>query len=61
MGIVVRFVRRWQNWLAALGLIIAVLIGIRLWPHEPLSRLAGTSTAVYDDSGQLVHLSLRPQ
>jgi penicillin-binding protein 1C len=57
-GTVVRFVRRWQNWLAALGLIFVVLVGIRLWPHEPLSKLAGTSTAVYDDSGHLLRLTL---
>ena len=51
------WIRRWQNWMAALGWC-SVLVGIRLWPHEPLSKLAGTSTAVYDDSGHLLRLTL---
>ncbi len=55
---VVHFVRRWQNWLAALAVLIAALVGVRLWPHEPLSRFASTSTAVYDDSGHLLRLTL---
>jgi penicillin-binding protein 1C len=54
----VRFVRRWQNWLAALGLILAILVGIRWWPHEPLSKLAPSSSAVYDNTGHLLRLTL---
>ncbi|MEP6484419.1 MAG: penicillin-binding protein 1C, partial [Rudaea sp.] len=57
-GAVLNRLRRWQNWLAAIAVLIAVLIGIRLWPHEPLSRLATSSTAVYDDSGHLLRLTL---
>ena len=55
---VVHFVRRWQNWLAALAVVMATLVGVRWWPHEPLSRFASTSTAVYDDSGHLLRLTL---
>ena len=52
------FLRRWQNWLAALGLIFAALVGIRLWPHESLSKLAPSSVAVYDNAGHLLRLTL---
>ncbi len=55
---ILKFVRRWQNWLAALALFAAILIGVRLWPHEPLSKLAPSSTAVYDDAGHLLRLTL---
>ena len=54
----INFLRRWQNVLAALALMVAIMIGIRLWPHEPLSRLAPSSTAVYDDAGHLLRLTL---
>jgi len=54
----ISFLRRWQNVLAALALIAATLVGMRLWPHEPLSRLAPSSTAVYDDAGHLLRLTL---
>ena len=43
--------------MAALLLILAV-IGVRLWPHPPLSQLAPSSTAVYDDRGRLLRLTL---
>jgi penicillin-binding protein 1C len=56
--VVVQIVRRWQNPLAALLLIAVTLIGIRLWPHAPLSALAPTSTAIYDDHGRLLRLTL---
>jgi penicillin-binding protein 1C len=52
------FIRRWQNGLMALVLIVLVLIGIRLWPHAPLSQFAPSSTAVYDDHGRLLRLTL---
>ena len=54
----ISLVRRWQNVLAAFALTLAVLVGIRLWPHEPLSRLESSSTAVYDDAGHLLRLTL---
>src|ERR1700733_7904510 len=54
----INFLRHWQNTLAALALIAVVLVGMRLWPHEPLSRLAPSSTAVYDDAGHLLRLTL---
>src|SRR5580765_1181383 len=54
----IRFVARWQNWLMAALLIVLTLIGIRLWPHTPLSQLASSSTAVYDDRGRLLRLTL---
>ena len=58
MNVAVTFVKRWQNWLMALLLLVLALIGIRLWPHPPLSRLAPSSTAVYDDRGRLLRLTL---
>ena len=39
-------------------LLALTLIGIRLWPHTPLSQLAPSSTAVYDDRGRLLRLTL---
>jgi len=53
-----RGLRRWQNGLAALGLLAAVLVGCRLWPHQPLSARLPSSTAFYDDSGHLLRLTL---
>ena len=53
-----KLVRRWQNPLAAILLLAVALAGIRLWPHRPLSELAPTSTAVYDDHGRLLRLTL---
>ncbi|HEY2346574.1 MAG TPA: penicillin-binding protein 1C [Xanthomonadaceae bacterium] len=49
---------RWQNWLVGLALMAAVLVGIRLWPHPPLRDRLPTSTAVYDDHGHLLRLTL---
>lgn len=51
-------VQRWQNGLMALGLIAVALVGIRLWPHPPLSAHASGSTALYDAQGQLLRLTL---
>ncbi len=53
-----RFLRRWQNPLMALLLIALVLVGVRLWPHPPLARYAPSSTAVYDERGRLLRLTL---
>jgi penicillin-binding protein 1C len=53
-----RWLHRWQNWLVGLTLITAVLIGCRLWPHPPLRGWLPSSTAVYDDHGQLLRLTL---
>jgi penicillin-binding protein 1C len=52
------FVRRAQNPLMGILLLGLVLIGVRMWPHAPLSQLAGSSTAVYDDKGRLLRLTL---
>ncbi|RDS86259.1 penicillin-binding protein 1C [Dyella psychrodurans] len=49
---------RWQNWLVAAALIIAVLAGCRLWPHPSLRGWLPSSTAVYDDKGHLLRLTL---
>ena len=53
-----RLLVRWQNWLVACALLAAVLVGCRLWPHPPLRERLPTSVAVYDDSGQLLRLTL---
>ncbi|MBS0566437.1 MAG: transglycosylase domain-containing protein, partial [Proteobacteria bacterium] len=58
MNIVIAFIKRWQNGLMAALLIALALVGIRLWPHAPLSQLAPSSTAVYDDHGRLLRLTL---
>jgi len=50
--------RRWHNWLAAAVLLAAVLVGLRLWPHAPLSEFAPGSTAVLDAQGHLLRLTL---
>jgi penicillin-binding protein 1C len=54
----VRFVVRWQNWLVGFALIAAILTGIRLWPHQPLSSWKPSSVAVTDEKGRLLRLTL---
>jgi penicillin-binding protein 1C len=49
---------RWHNALVALLLVAAVPVAMRLWPHEPLRAWLPSSTAVYDDHGQLLRLTL---
>ncbi len=53
-----RFLFRWQNWIVGLLLALAVLTGIRLWPHASLRDWKPSSTAVYDDHGRLLRLTL---
>ena len=53
-----RFWRRAQNWLVGAALVMAVLVGIRLWPHPALQNWKPSSTAVYDDRGRLLRLVL---
>ena len=53
-----RRLRRWQNWLAGFALIAMVLVGCRLWPHPPLRDAFPQSTAVHDDVGHLLRLTL---
>ncbi|MFK2854924.1 penicillin-binding protein 1C [Dyella humi] len=55
---VLRWLHRWQNWLVALGLIMFVLVGCRFWPHQPLRSWLPSSTAVYDQKGHLLRLTL---
>ncbi|HEY8683132.1 MAG TPA: transglycosylase domain-containing protein, partial [Rhodanobacter sp.] len=54
----VRWLNDWQNWLVGLLLVIAVLAGCRLWPHPPLRDWQPSSTAVYDEHGRLLRLTL---
>jgi penicillin-binding protein 1C len=51
-----RFVVRWQNVLVGLGLVFALLLGVRLWPHPPLKGWKPSSVAVYDVNGKLLRL-----
>lgn len=53
-----RFVIRWQNWLVGGGLVLAILVGVRLWPHPSLQGWKPSSVAVYDDRGKLLRLAL---
>ena len=57
-GFFFKQLRRWQNPLMALLLLALAVVGIRLWPHPPLSGIASSSTAVYDDHGRLLRLTL---
>jgi len=50
--------RRWHHWLAGVLFAVAMLAGIRLWPHPALADWKPTSTAVYDDHGRLLRLTL---
>lgn len=42
----------------ALLLLVAVPVGLRLWPHEDLRTWFPSSTAVYDANGRLLRLTL---
>jgi penicillin-binding protein 1C len=53
-----RWIVRWQNWLVGVVLVASVLVGFRVWPHRPLSSWLPSSTAVYDDHGRLMRLTL---
>ncbi len=53
-----RFVVRWQNWIAGFALVLIALAGVRLWPHQPLKDWKPSSVAVYDDHGRLLRLTL---
>lgn len=53
-----RWILRWQNWLVAAALVLALLLGCRLWLHPPLRNWLPSSTAVYDDKGRLLRLTL---
>ena len=53
-----RGLKRAQNWLVALLLILAIVAGIRLWPHPSLPTWKPSSVAVYDDRGHLLRLML---
>jgi penicillin-binding protein 1C len=52
------WLQRWQNWLVGLALLGLVLLACRLWPHPPLRDWQPSSTAVYDDHGRLMRLTL---
>jgi penicillin-binding protein 1C len=52
------WLRRWQNWLVGALLVVGVLAGCRLWPHPSLQGWKPSSTAVYDDHGRLLRLTL---
>lgn len=54
----IRIIKRYQNLLVALLLLMAIVIGIRLWSHASLSSHAPFSTAVYDANGRLLRLTL---
>lgn len=52
------WLRCWQNWLVGFALVAAILVGCRLWPHPTLRDAFPQSTAVYDDAGHLLRLTL---
>ena len=58
IGVLWRWLQRWQNWLTGIGLVVAILIGCRVWPHAPLRNWLPSSTAVYADGGQLLRMTL---
>jgi penicillin-binding protein 1C len=53
-----RLLQRWQNWLVGFTLIAILLFACRLWPHPQLRGWLPSSTAVYDDHGRLLRLTL---
>ena len=56
-----RLVLRWQNPLVGAALLALVLVGLRLYPHAPLSAAqAGSSTALFGADGSLLRLTLSP-
>ncbi|WP_254074098.1 penicillin-binding protein 1C [Burkholderia sp. S171] len=52
------WLQRWQNWLVGALLVVGALAGCRLWPHPLLQGWKPSSTAVYDDHGRLLRLTL---
>jgi penicillin-binding protein 1C len=52
------FALRWRKALVALGVIAALLVGARLWPHPPLKGWKPSSVAVTDANGHLLRLVL---
>lgn len=51
-------IKRWQNGLMAALLLALLLVGMRLWPHPPLSQGLPLSSAYYDRDGHLLRLTL---
>lgn len=52
---------RWATRAAAgLGLLLALLLALRLWPHAPLREQLALSTPLYDRHGSLLRLTLAP-
>lgn len=54
----IRFIKKWQNWICAGSLIIIVIICCRLYPHPLLKDTLPVSRAVYDQSEKLLRLTL---
>lgn len=50
--------RKFANMIAAAAILAAVFTGFRLYPHPLLWEGVALSTAVYDDSGNLLRLTL---
>ena len=51
--------KRWlQNSLMALFLLALLLVGVRLWPHPPLSQGVPLSSVYYDRHGALMRITL---
>jgi len=48
----------WHYWFAGALVAFAVVAGIRLWPHAAFADWKPSSTAVYDDHGRLLRLTL---
>ncbi len=56
-----RMTRCWQRIVRGIVWIVVIclaLVGVRLWPHPPLSAQVPGSTAVYDADGRLLRLVL---
>ena len=58
MGWLRSIAMRRRKLLVALGVILALLAGARLWPHPPLKGWKPSSVAVYDAHGRLLRLVL---
>lgn len=52
------WLQRWLNWFVCALLVAGVLVGCRLWPHPSLQSWKPSSTAIYDENGVLLRLTL---
>ena len=50
--------RAWRRWRYAIACVAIALIGLRAWPHAPLSRRLPMSAGVWSADGELLRVTL---